>query len=655
MRARFALIGVMVCLWALVFTQVALAQEGTSGQGRDNAFEAELLQRLGQINPQAVPVFQEATRNSDAGNLQAAKQGFEEVLRLAPDFPDALRRLSGVETSLGNLDQGLAYAQKAYEIDPSPYNQSVLASALLAYDLPAKDFEALEHAKAAAEEIPDDFFTISLLAWAAAKTNNQDILRTTSNHLIELAPNEPYSHYMAGGSATMDKKWERAEAEFLLSKKLGAPSDQIDEILKSGISRMAAVYRWARRSVYILIGWLVALLLLFLTGSLLSRLMISAIRRPASASLEPGKAQFQVKPDERLLRRVYQVIIAISSIYYYVSIPILIVVAIALTLGGYYLLLSIEYFPYLGAVIGMLGLYSLIAILRGIFKRPRRVDPGRLLLREEAPGLWALSDEVARKLETRRVEAIYITPAAEIAVTERGRILKKLRGKSQRCLILGLGVLSGMTQGQFQSILAHEYGHFSNRDTAGGNLAYQVQASIRSMAQGLVATNQDVGYNPVWLFINGFHRIYLRITLGASRLQEVLADRYAVIAYGSQDFVEGLTHVVRQSLYFEMQASLEIQKAVDTHMQLDNLYALPAVEADEAKQQFEEKLKQTLERKTSSYDSHPSYQERIELVRQIHGAAGSYGSTQPVWDLIPHADLLQREMTDIIQKRIAQG
>jgi hypothetical protein len=99
----------------------------------------------------------------------------------------------------------------------------------------------------------------------------------------------------------------------------------------------------------------------------------------------------------------------------------------------------------------------------------------------------------------------------------------------------------------------------------------------------------------------------------------------------------------------------EATRNVDTHTQLDNLYALPEVEADDAKQQFEEKLKGTLERKTSSYDSHPSYQERIELVKQIQGAAGSYGSTQPMWDLIRHADLLQSEMTELIQKRITAG
>ena len=82
-----------------------------------------------------------------------------------------------------------------------------------------------------------------------------------------------------------------------------------------------------------------------------------------------------------------------------------------------------------------------------------------------------------------------------------------------------------MTQGQFKAILAHEYGHFSNRDTAGGDLARWVRASIYRMAYNLAVSGQARWYNPAWLFINGFHRGFLRITQGASRLQEILADR----------------------------------------------------------------------------------------------------------------------------------
>ena len=64
----------------------------------------------------------------------------------------------------------------------------------------------------------------------------------------------------------------------------------------------------------------------------------------------------------------------------------------------------------------------------------------------------------------------------------------------KRALVLGAGVLDGMKLRAFKGILAHEYGHFHNEDTAGGGFALAVRRSVLTMAVGLgpVAT-QAVG------------------------------------------------------------------------------------------------------------------------------------------------------------------
>ncbi|MBU0494559.1 MAG: M48 family metalloprotease [Chloroflexi bacterium] len=221
---------------------------------------------------------------------------------------------------------------------------------------------------------------------------------------------------------------------------------------------------------------------------------------------------------------------------------------------------------------------------------------------------------MAQRLDTRPIAAIYVTPAAEIAVMERGGLWAKLRGAGQRTLILGLGALPGLTQGQLKAILAHEYGHFSQRDTAGGNLARQVQLAIHQMAYSLATTGQARWYNPAWLFINGFNRIFLRITLGDSRLQEILADRYAAMAYGVQNYIDGLTHIIRQSLAFDLQVHHEVEVAQQLRRGLANLYALPPTEAGEQEQQLAARVTEALSRPTAPYDSHPAPRERIALL-----------------------------------------
>ena len=55
---------------------------------------------------------------------------------------------------------------------------------------------------------------------------------------------------------------------------------------------------------------------------------------------------------------------------------------------------------------------------------------------------------------------------------------RQLRGRAERCLILGVGVLEGLKIGPFKAVLAHEYGHFTNKDTAGGGFALAVRRSL---------------------------------------------------------------------------------------------------------------------------------------------------------------------------------
>ncbi len=234
---------------------------------------------------------------------------------------------------------------------------------------------------------------------------------------------------------------------------------------------------------------------------------------------------------EAFVRRVYRVIVAVASGYFYLSIPVLILIVAALVGGLIYILVSAgQVFLYPALLVLIAGLYTLAAVLRSLFVRPKNEHPGRPVTPDELPELWELAREVAQRLNTLPVDAIFLAPGSEIGVLERGSLLRALlRRPGQRYLILGLGALAGLTQGELRAILAHEYGHFNQRDMAGGNFVNLVQRSLHSMARNLAAAGLATWYNPAWWFVNLYNRIFLRITLGASRLQEILAGRLALI------------------------------------------------------------------------------------------------------------------------------
>ena len=228
---------------------------------------------------------------------------------------------------------------------------------------------------------------------------------------------------------------------------------------------------------------------------------------------------------------------------------------------------------------------------------------------------------------------------------------RQLRGRAERCLILGVGVLEGLKIGSFKAVLAHEYGHFTNKDTAGGGFALAVRRSLMTMARGLAESGAAAFYNPAWLFLNGFFRVFLRISQGASRLQEILADRWAAFTYGSKAFEEGLRHVIEQSVRFDARAGATLQEMAA--QPVANLYQhqprTPVAQAE-----IDKAIRNALNRPASPYDSHPSPAERSRWVRALNarGTVQSVDDGQDVWSLFESRAAVEERMTGRLQAMV---
>jgi Zn-dependent protease with chaperone function len=617
--------------------------------------EREIHDRLAEVSPQAVPIFQEATRALDADDLQAARRGYERVLELVPEFPDANRRLSHVYRALDDGQSALTYAERAHSAEPSPYNEQALALALLMVaDDQATAERALAHARSAAEALPDEVEPQLTLFFTAGLNDDVETMREASAALKRLAPDALVTHYVAALLAAQDGRWEEAGRELSLAEEAGLPAQEalgLREVIDAASRRRW----WMLAGAFALGGWLIAPLLLLAVGGLLSKITLATVRRTQAT------ARFEVSRAERAVRTIYRGVIALSAFYFYLSLP---VVALIVTLGAGGILYALYVGPgvpvRLAIGLALLVLYSLYAIVRGIFVRIREQEPGRALAREEAPRLWALAEQVAQRVGTEPIESIYVTPLPTIAVTERGRRWFRPRAAGKRTLFLGLGALNGMTQGQLAAILAHEYGHFSNRDTAGGDLANRTGASIGQIAYSLAASGQARWYNPVWLFLRGFDHLFVRITRGASRLQEILADRYSVQAYGARDFVAGLKQSIRQGVTFHIQAEHEIDAALDQGRALPNLFVLAPPRSEQVREQVEAEIEREMSRVTRPFDAHPAPKERIALLERLAEDERLAVDDRPAenvgqaWALIDDPAALQAEMMGVVTEGLRE-
>jgi Zn-dependent protease with chaperone function len=519
---------------------------------------------------------------------------------------------------------------------------AALAGALLASDqsAAAKD-EASLLAKSALHDARDDLSTMIGVAQVALGVGDDALFGSATQRLQRIAPELMLTHYFVGLRAAMRGEWSAARDALKTAKAKGFPADQYDALM----ARIDDAEPWPSRvwplALRVAAGWTACLLLLLLLGSLLSMLTMRAARRLPTLSGHQSDLSLA-------LRRTYAAVIAAACAFYYVSLPLVVVAVLGGAAGIIYGFIALGHVPIkLVLVVGLVALVSAWAVVKSVFVRARDNDPGSKLDLAREPGVRALLDEVAAKVGTRAVDSVYLTPGTDVAVFERGGMVKQMRGQSERCLVLGLGVLDGMRLTDLKAILAHEYGHFSNRDTAGGGLALAVRRSLISMAQGLAQGGAATWYNPAWWFFRGFFSVFLRVSQGASRLQEVLADRWAAFCYGSEAFVRGLTHVIERSVRFDAQANVALRSELEARSALTNLYShLRSAQISES--DVSREVQEALERKPSAFDSHPAPRDRIAWVRALAAPEPtcSDADREPeAWTVFADRERLEWQMT----------
>jgi hypothetical protein len=628
----------------LYLSLVLLAQTNS----RDMRKEAAIWDQLRIVAPELVDTFTQATEKMDAGDFKTCASEYQKIVDAAPAFDPGMRRLGVCLCSAGDTATGLPLLERAVQLNRSPENLTTLAQ-FLVFVGPGKTAsqESKERALTliveATQKAPvPDYGDLYLLAQIAGSLQKENEFRQAVRQLDEKFPNMAGTHYLDALRAAMDERWTEAEDEIHRAEALGLPADVAKEFLDSGVHRRAAEWRYAFYSLYVVLAWVVGLALLFVFGKTLSRMTLRSIEQPVENS------SVAVSSKVVQLRRFYRKLIDIAGWYYYISLPFVVILLIVALGSVFYAFFAIGRVPLrLMLILVIVTLGTIYKMVQTLFIKVKPEDPGRSLKREEAPGLWALTDEVAKALDTRPVQEIRITAVTDLAVYERGSRKEKAQDKGTRILILGIGALSGFRTQAFRAVLAHEYGHFTHRDTAGGDVAFRVNNDMMNFAYAMAMSGHAVWWNLGFQFVRIYHFLFRRISHGASRLQEVLADRTAALKYGADAFEEGLKHVIRRSVEFPHVANREIALAIDGRRALHNLYELPS----DGETSVEEEIEKTLNRQTSEDDTHPSPSDRFRLVRQVHTETRSTDTTM-VWDLFQNREAVTQEMSGLIDQSI---
>lgn len=637
MRKRYCL----SCALILLLSPTAFAQFGE----RDMAKEELIWRELQSVAPGSVETFKAATVAMDQGDYEKSARLYGEVLKKAPDFEPAMRRLGGSLIRTGRTREGLSLIERAVEKSRSPENLISLVQ-VLAYPGQGETGSkqnmeralplAKEAARAHTGNDPDYWAIVAELSLGLER--EQDF-REATGVLVRQHPNTIAAHYFSAILAAGDGDWTKAEDDIKKARSLGLPAEIANEMLASGIHTRATVWRYAYYSLYLVAAWAVGLALLFVLGKVFSKKTLRWI--------EEADPNADVGGNELPIRKYYRWLMNVAGVYYYVSIPVVIFLVLATAASITYGFVALGRIPIKLVLILVIGaVITTYKMIRSLFIRIEAEDPGRPLREDEAPELWALVREVAQAVGTRPVAEIRVTPGTDMAVYERGSFKERMQDRAQRILILGVGTLNGFKQNAFRAVLAHEYGHFRHRDTAGGDVAIRVNNDMMKFAFAMVESGQAVWWNVAFHFLRVYHFLFRRISHGATRLQEVLADRVAASKYSAGAFEEGLTHVIRRHVEFDDIAYREITDANNARRAVQNLYELKASE----EKVIEDRLNEVINAPTSEDDTHPSPVERFRFARRIV-CTNELAPAGMVWDLFTNRAALTDEMSSLINRQ----
>ncbi len=285
-------------------------------------------------------------------------------------------------------------------------------------------------------------------------------------------------------------------------------------------------------------------------------------------------------------------------------------------------------------------------LLKPLFIRPPRPPEAVELTREQEPILFAFVDQLCELVGSRRPSRIRVDLQVNACARMpgwRGLLFGDVE------LIIGLPIVAGLTLHQLAGVLAHEFGHFSQR--AGMRSSYLIQHienwfgrvvyqrdfmdqwldRRRSNGNLYIRSVLWIAHGTVWV-----SRQYLTLLMQAARhfssrfshQMEFDADRYEAAITGAKIFEETAAQFALLGVGAKL-AWTSAERDWPMHRLPADMVSLVAAHtrqmSDGAKRSViaaHQNVPPGAKSNSAEYNSHPSMQRRIEMVRAVPAITG---------------------------------
>ncbi|MFC6996008.1 M48 family metalloprotease [Rufibacter roseus] len=238
-----------------------------------------------------------------------------------------------------------------------------------------------------------------------------------------------------------------------------------------------------------------------------------------------------IAPSAAFKREVAKVAAAIAffAVVYVALMAAALALAVLCGLGGYFLVvLKPAFFTFmLGLGLAGLGLMVIFFLLKFMFKRSKTDRSDMVEIQEEEqPELFAFIRNITQETQTPFPKKIYLSAEVNAAVFYDSSFWSMFLPVKKN-LVIGLGLVNSVNVTEFKAILAHEFGHFSQRSMKLGSYVYNVNRAIYNM----LYDNQGYGKAlEKWADISGYFALFAGLTAKiVQAIQWVLKKAYVVV------------------------------------------------------------------------------------------------------------------------------
>ena len=329
----------------------------------------------------------------------------------------------------------------------------------------------------------------------------------------------------------------------------------------------------------------------------------------------------------------------------------------------------------------MIGIY----LVKPIFSFTRNKKETRVEINEsDCPELFALISEIANQTKCAMPKHVYLSPDVNACVfydTSFWSIFFPVK----KNLEIGLGLFDGMSVDEVKSVLAHEFGHFSQNSMKIGSTVYVTNTVLynlintndfwdRWLDEWCMSDTGIIRYFGVFTrkLTNGIKRITFGVYkfvqkgyLHLSRHMEYDADNISCACVGSKTFISALCKIEvlsnKDNLYQQFLRSLIDEKhIVSNYFVGKNIVAGLLPYKDMPNFSFDDSLTSPIStynvqskiKMEDVWASHPSLDDRIQNALLSTNDVIGATNVRPAWSIIPDniAEKVSRHFMSLIKK-----